>query len=245
MIAQLRQARKSTIGEAEGAQVERDQLRSKCAAQEIELQRLRLSTQQASAQAGAAERLQADLSDALERLEFLEQSLSEAKQVLAQAEKTAYDKGAAVEVLRADKALLEQELKQRYLEGKNLKEALQQVEAESTVMERQLRREIADKVEATRRQCEEVQRQVELECSERMDELRHQVQAAEEAQRDQELLRRKAEIDFNKDKRKMQRTLENTLAQLNNSQQDVIDRTLVANLIVSYFQRRRYVKGIL
>ena len=39
----------------------------------------------------------------------------------------------------------------------------------------------------------------------------------------------------------MQRTLENALAQLNNSQQQVIDRMLVANLIVQYFKRRRLV----
>jgi hypothetical protein len=33
--------------------------------------------------------------------------------------------------------------------------------------------------------------------------------------------------------------LESALGQLRNSQEDVVDRALVANLIVSYFQRRR------
>jgi hypothetical protein len=59
-------------------------------------------------------------------------------------------------------------------------------------------------------------------------------------QQDRELLLRKAELDFHNERRKMQRTLESALSQLNNSQAEVIDRMLVGNLIVSYFQRRRH-----
>ena len=64
-------------------------------------------------------------------------------------------------------------------------------------------------------------------------------QAAELHSSDQELYRRKAELEFNKEKKKLQQTLEKTLQQLNNSQQDVIDRKLMANLLVQYFKRRR------
>ena len=73
-------------------------------------------------------------------------------------------------------------------------------------------------------------------------ELQHERQRREYAEQvasDQELLRRKAEMDYNRERRKIQSTLETTLSQLSNSQQDVVDRALMANLICSYFQRRR------
>lgn len=63
--------------------------------------------------------------------------------------------------------------------------------------------------------------------------------ALEQMREDADLMRRKIEVEFNGEKRKMQQTLEVTIAQLNNSQRDVIDRTLVANLVVSYFKKRR------
>ena len=60
---------------------------------------------------------------------------------------------------------------------------------------------------------------------------------------DEALLRRKAELDMNAEKRRMQKTLEGAVAQLRNSQADVVDRTLISNLIISYFKRKRWVSG--
>jgi hypothetical protein len=57
---------------------------------------------------------------------------------------------------------------------------------------------------------------------------------------DEALKRRKFQYDMNMEKKRMQKTLEDALIQLKNSQEDVVDRTLISNLIVSYFQRKRY-----
>ena len=56
---------------------------------------------------------------------------------------------------------------------------------------------------------------------------------------DEALLRRKAEIDMNTEKRRMAKTLDAALLQLNNSREDVVDRAMIANLIVNYFHRNR------
>ena len=47
-----------------------------------------------------------------------------------------------------------------------------------------------------------------------------------------------AEMDLNTEKRQMQQTLQTALSQLK-SQDDVVDRILLSNLLVSYFQRRK------
>ena len=65
------------------------------------------------------------------------------------------------------------------------------------------------------------------------DELHESKQRVE----DEALLRRKAQIDLNNEKKKMQKSLEGTLAQLRNNQADVVDRALIANLVASYFEK--------
>merc|ERR1711998_926 len=53
------------------------------------------------------------------------------------------------------------------------------------------------------------------------------------------ILQRKAELDLQSEKRKMQKTVEGAIAQLRNTQEDVVERALVANLVVSYFNKKR------
>ena len=72
-----------------------------------------------------------------------------------------------------------------------------------------------------------------------MEALRVKVKQQEEIINEDALHRRKMELDLIAEKKKMQRTLEDALRGLKNSQEDVVDRTLIANLIVSYFQRKR------
>jgi hypothetical protein len=56
---------------------------------------------------------------------------------------------------------------------------------------------------------------------------------------DEILLRRKAEIEFNNEKKKMQKTIETAVSQMRNTADDVVDRVLVTNLFVDYIQKRR------
>ena len=74
------------------------------------------------------------------------------------------------------------------------------------------------------------------ECSELQNE---QKTVLERKLDDEMLFRRKAEIDMNTEKRRMAKTLDSALKQLQNSREDVVDRALIANLIVNYFHRNR------
>ncbi len=67
-------------------------------------------------------------------------------------------------------------------------------------------------------------------------------QRIEEHLADEQLLRRRMEIEIAAEKRKMQNALEAAITQLQNSQTDAVDRTLIANLLVSFFKRNRSVK---
>ena len=54
------------------------------------------------------------------------------------------------------------------------------------------------------------------------------------------LLRRKMELDMKRERKKMELTLSTALNQVhNNNTEDMIDRTMIGNLIVSYIQRPR------
>jgi hypothetical protein len=56
---------------------------------------------------------------------------------------------------------------------------------------------------------------------------------------EEEVSRRKLLMDCGAERARMQQTLDQALRQLQNSREDVVDRALVANLIVSYISRRR------
>lgn len=56
---------------------------------------------------------------------------------------------------------------------------------------------------------------------------------------DEVLLKRKLEIEMITEKKKLSTTLQHALNQLQNSQNDSVDRILIKNLIVRYFQQRR------
>ena len=57
---------------------------------------------------------------------------------------------------------------------------------------------------------------------------------------DEILIKKQLHINMNNEKQKLQKSIEHIIIQLQNSTKDVIDRTLISNLIVSYFQRNRY-----
>ena len=240
MISQLRQVRKTTKGESDSAVAERNELRTLCTSLQEQVASLEQRLSLCSASAEAVPYLRDELAQAQSSLFVAEKSLEAARRRVALLEKDLYDKDSELEVTRSDMLLVRQELDRRALEVGNLKEAVHQVEAERSFTVARMQREHADRVEELQRATTQQQAQLQDGLSLRLQEEQARCAKLAEAAQDAELLQRRAELEFGKEKKKMQRTLENALAQLSNSQQEVIDRMLVANLIVSYFKRRRY-----
>ncbi len=239
VIAQLRQVRKSNRGEEENLLRERDELRTQCAAQQADIARLEKQLSSNTASSEQVVRLRAELSGALNKTAYLEQTLEDVKRQLGSLESAVYHKEAQLDVATADLQLLRQDLDQRGAEVRNLMEALSQIQAEKTAEVARCWRELEDRMAQFRIECDE---QLASAASEWTDKLRIAEQRrlqAEQQSEDERLFRRKAELDFNQEKRRVQSTLEGALQQLSTSQADVVDRTLIANLLVSYFRRRR------
>jgi len=241
VIAQLRQVRKTTKGESDNAITERDELRTHSINLQAEVNALQQQLRVFTETEETAAALRNELHQVTISLATSERSLESTRRALAQVEKELYDKSAELEVTRTDILLIRQELDRRHVEVSNLKEAIQQVESERDFYVSRAQRELVEKLKAAQEQAETERKELVAHLSQQLEGERAQRIKLEEARQDHELFHRKAELEFNQEKKKMQRTLENALSQLNNSQQQVIDRMLVANLIVSYFKRRRYV----
>jgi len=239
IISQLRQARKSNQGDAASAVLERDELRVQCAQLQTEGARMQRALEGSGAASDALAYMKQELAQSLAGLETARAGLDEARRRVAQLEQQLYDRDAELEVTQADMLISRQALEQQSTEAENLKEALEQLQSESSVGLSRLQREMALKLQQVQHLAQEERAGQERELGRQVEEERQQCASLAAQQQDRELLLRKAELDFHSERRKMQRTLESALSQLNNSQADVIDRMLVGNLIVSYFQRRR------
>jgi chromosome segregation ATPase len=239
VITQLRAVRKTTKGESDSAIAERDDLRALCSGLQGDLS---LAQQRVAALTAAAESagpLREQLTLALESLSICEHDLDASRRKVAQLESEIYSKDAELEVTRADILLVRQELERRYVEISNLNDAVAQVEAEKTFNAGRHQRDLAEKIEEIQTKCAEESAAALQDITQRLRAEQERCATLQDASQEYELQFRKAEMDFNKEKKKMQRTLENALTQLNNSQQDVVDRMLVANLIVNYLKKRR------
>lgn len=219
---------------------ERDELRVSTAAQLAEIARLERALSFNAASSDLVVKLRSELSGALNKIVFLEKALEDAKRQLSSLESSYYHKEAQLDIATSDLLLVRQELEQRAQEVRNLVEALAQIQRDSAGESGRLERQLADKTLKIQQGYEERQRGVEADWRARLEAAEEARRLAEQQSEDHQLFRRKAELDCNAEKRRVQKTLEGALQQLSNSQQDVIDRTLVANLLVSYFKRRRY-----
>jgi chromosome segregation ATPase len=240
VIAQLRQVRKTSKGESDNAIAERDELRAQCTALQGEVAMLQDSLRAFTANDATVAQLREDMSQIAARLAATERTLESTRRSLAQREKECYDKDAELEVTRSDMLIARQDLERKIVEVANLQEAVSQIESEKNFAVSRYQRDLAERTSAFKMQAEQEKSRIEGELRRQLEEEHARRVQLEASTQEYELFYRKADMEFNKEKKKMQRTLENALAQLSNSQAQVIDRMLVANLIVSYFKRRRY-----
>jgi hypothetical protein len=174
----------------------------------------------------------------------LEYGLEEAKRRVGELEKINYDLTEAQQGAKSDALLLQQEIDQRILETGNLRDALQQVKRERAAWTSRNQDETERKLDALRKEHSLNLLEVEETWRVKLGEQEEAIKVSQQRWQDESLLRRKAEIELNTEKRKLKKTLDDTLSQLRNSQEDVVDRTLIANLVVAYFSRGRPLDGL-
>ena len=130
------------------------------------------------------------------------------------------------------------------METGNLRDALQQVKRERAAWTSRNQDETERKLDALRKEHSLNLLEVEETWRVKQGEQEEAIKVSQQRWQDESLLRRKAEIELNTEKRKLKKTLDDTLSQLRNSQEDVVDRTLIANLVVAYFSRGRPLDGL-
>lgn len=241
VIAQLRSVRRNNKEDLDEITLERDDLKTKLNALSQEVTTLRENLKSSTALISEAQTLKMEHAQATNQLKLQSQSLEEALTQMAVLEKECYDKEAALEALKADNLLIQQDLDIRTVELENLHSAIQQMQRDKDVTIRRLNQDFESRLEQMRSEEKTLLMTKEALWAEKEAEFKNIKTALEQTCTDQTLLRRKAEMDFNTEKRRMQKSLEGALTQLRNatSNEDVVDRQLIANLIVSYFKRRR------
>lgn len=239
VIGQLRSLRKTQTGEEQSAQQEVLHLRALCQDLTRDNERLTAALSENEALAALVPDLQTESNQLHKDKAHLEQALLEAKRYLATKEKEFFDQKMALEIARSEQLISLQELDYRSQEISNLKDAIGGIEQDYK-HQLQLAKSQIHELQSSKESLERLLAQLKEENSKvAYQDLEKRYLQCKQDLDDQELIRRQLEMEFNKEKKKMQQTLENAVRQLQNSSQDVIDRSLVANLIVSYFQRNK------
>lgn len=143
------------------------------------------------------------------------------------------------DVISNDLSLLQTDLNHRQLEITNLHLVIKQFHKEKDISISKLIEDFHKKQLVIQEEHEKYIQSLTFQFQKNIQEKVIQIQEMNQKFNDELLLKRKLEIDFNQEKRKMQKTLNDALSQIKNSQLDVVDRTLISNLIVSYFKRKR------
>lgn len=240
VIAQLRSARKVNNQDIDSIIAERDELRRKVETHINETQRISRLLAQATEDVNKLQNYEKDHHQMQDSLKSLEMELTSEQQEKLHYQRIAFDKEMALDVLKTDNLILKKDLQQRELELSNLYSTITHFDKEKDIHQKKLQEEYEKQIEIYRKRMDEDVESIESTWKSKYHEQEQKLKEYEIKLQDESLLRRKAEIDFNNDRKRMQQTLHDAVDQLRNSQNDVVDRALVANLLVSYFQRKRY-----
>lgn len=239
VIQQLRQSRKQQNGEAESALVEVVQLRAQNQQYQQELQELRLKLVNFNELALSHGDLSARSADLEQQVNRLEGAYHDAKRYLLSKEKECSDLKAKHDVMISELRMLQLDNSQRTLEIDNLRAALSSTESDYHHLQLQHKKQLADSSLVHADLLQQIKQSNSAQVQDAMREMQTKLASAEQHAQDQELLCRQAQWEFQKEKQRLQQSLQDVINQLQNSSKDVIDRALVANLVVSYFQRKR------
>jgi chromosome segregation ATPase len=239
VISQLRNARKAQSGDEQSALQELVHLRNLTQTLTQENEALMTSLAEQEELAKLVPDLQNELAHLQREFSRIDVSLNETKRYLAIREKELYDANTAVNVAQSEQRILQQELDYRAQEIRNLKGAISDMESDYKHQLNILRSQAVEAEKGKEALTQTLAQQAENINQSKLHEMEQKYLKLKQDYDDQELMKRQFELEFNKEKKRMQGAVEEAVRQLQNSSQDVIDRPLIANLIVSYFQRKR------
>ena len=150
-----------------------------------------------------------------------------------------YNKQQELINIQTDIKLLQYELTQKNIENNNIKLALDTIENEKN----NNKYHIQDALNKAQHKWEQEKlieiQQLQTMSTQKIENLLEQYTKLQQNLDDEILLKKQLTINMNVEKQKFQKSIEHIIIQMQNSTKDVIDRTLISNLIVSYFQRNR------
>ena len=152
-----------------------------------------------------------------------------------------YNKQQELINIQTDIKLLQYELQQKNIENNNIKLALDTLENEKNNNKYYIQDSINKAQQRWEQEKSSEIQQLQTLSTQKHQNLLEQYTKLQQKLEDEVLLKKQLHIDMNIEKQKLQKSIEHIITQLQNSTKDVIDRTLISNLIVSYFQRKRYV----
>ena len=169
----------------------------------------------------------------------LEDECVDTHKKLSEVERAHYELQSQLDLTTSDLKLSRQDMAIKNQELENLHSALENLDKEKLAILK--RSEDAHSEKLTRLKKEWVMRLDECRREQEESEVsyRKRINELEQKMDEEVLIRRKLEIDVSSEKRKMNKTLEHALKQLQSSQTDSVDRVLVKNLILTYFKQKR------
>jgi hypothetical protein len=159
---------------------------------------------------------------------------------LSDNERTIYDLESRLESNQSDLKASQQELSSRVRELENLHQVIQSMDREAAHSRHRSEELWQDKIVLLQREWREKAEEESRELQRRLLVTQEELAEARRLLGDERLLKRKFEIEMVSEKKKLHTTLQHALSQLQNSQNDSIDRLLIKNLILRYFQQKRY-----
>jgi hypothetical protein len=144
-----------------------------------------------------------------------------------------------INTTKSDMNILQHDLKQRNIELNNLHIALGQLQKERDDIIKRINSEQDKKIQDIINNEKSNYLIIEENYKKIIIEKDQNICLLKEKLEDESLLRLKADIEFNNEKKKMQKTLEIAVSQMRNTDDDVVDRALVTNLFVDYIKKRR------
>lgn len=239
VIAQLRSLRRTKDGEEQSAQQELQHLRTLQQQLTKECDSLKIRVRELEQYEARYAEVQEQFDEMQVVKNQLEEALNETKRYLAGKEKQCYDQLTSLDVAQAEQRLMQQEINLRMQEINNLNDALAHIDAEHQGQLQALRRQIQDVNNAKEEYAKSYASQQAEGWKKSLMEVQKHAQQLTRQLEDQELFHRQHLLQLNQEKQQMQKSLENAIQRLQNTSQDVIDRTLMANLFVQYFQRKK------
>lgn len=243
VINQFRQTRRSTKENIEDAVSERNELR--CTVESLQQEIVSLKgaahNRQMVAESEYKQQMEANLTSCRKEIRALNAKEAQLSGALHQSNCLLQTSRDSSEVMTADMRLLQYDLQQREEEIGNLHQVMETLEKDVMLHRQRMLREYEV---SCKEQCVAAEEKLQTStCAlqETITGLEKQITEHERLRQDEIILRRKMEVDLQKEKVKIQKALENAMSQMKNtSLENMVDRTILANFVVTYIQKNRY-----